>query len=230
MRYNQLFAVSITIALFSAHCARPCPKDIELGTLTLDSNSRSFLPVSQEVQTMQFTNAAGAALSFSSTNKGVSDTEVPVETLCQRGDYLDKTAQVSKYITSTKRWSYATAANDYTLDIQLDIENLGAYGSPNDTVFIEKFVTWGQKIATPARVGTMSILTSERGNTAKISDTQRQNYTKFQFVADTVLNGRTITNAYITPKDGNQSLFIFYTKANGIEAFTTDTEVWLRQP
>lgn len=229
MKYHQLFAVLTIIGLFSAHCARPCPKDIELGSLSLSATTKSFLPAAQDVNTMTFKDSSGQTLVFYLTNNANTNSEIPVETLCQRGDFLDQTSQVSKYVVQTRRWSFASPGNAYTLDVQAEMQNLGTYGNPADTIFIESFVTWGQKIPNPSRTGTMSVLSSERGSAAKITDTQRQNYNKYRVVADTVLLGKNMSNVYITPKEGSNTLYIFYTKTNGIEAFTTDTETWVRQ-
>ncbi len=161
------------------------------------------------------------------TNTNSSD--MPVETLCERGDYLDKTTQVAKFTASNRYMGFSTPDNSYTLDLRLDISNLGAYGSATDTVLMETFAVWGQKTNAPIRVGTTSIITSERGNANKITNAQREQATDYRVVADTTLNGKQISNAFVTRGDGIHTLYIFYTKTNGIEAFTSDTETWIRQ-
>ncbi|MEY3239801.1 MAG: hypothetical protein RIR11_1239 [Bacteroidota bacterium] len=218
------------IALLFAQCARPCPKDIEIGVISIGSTTKTFLPAAQETKTMTFKNSDGTQLVFQSTFfKGDHTYDLPVETLCERGDFLDKTSQTVFFVVKSKRWEYETADKNYTLSLDLNLNPIGEYGDRKDTVFYEQVAVWGQKINNPTRVGRISILSDERGNAAKITDLQRQNANFYQIIADTTLNGRQIKNAYVPVNDGTQSLFIFYTKAKGIEAFTTDTEVWTRE-
>ena len=218
------------LALLFIQCARPCPKDIEIGTITIGSTTNAFLPASQATKTMTFKNSDGTQLVFQSTFANGSHTyNLPVETLCERGDFLDKTSQTVFFVVQSKRWEYETSDKNYTLSVDLDLDQIGQYGNRKDTIFYEKVAVWGQKINNPTRVGRIAILSDERGNSAKITDVQRQNANFYQIIADTTLNGRQIKNAYVPVNDGSQSLFIFYTKANGIEAFTTDTETWTRE-
>jgi hypothetical protein len=216
------------LAILATHCARPCPKDQDLGALSLTATGQSFLPTKQDVATMTFQSADGQTLNFN-RHTNTSRSDEPVETLCERGDYLDKTTQVAKFTINNRYMGYTTPDNNYTLDLRLDVDNLGNYGSAADTVFFETFAVWGQRINAPVRVGTTSLIMHERGNSNEITATQRQQATDFRFVADTTLNNKPIKDAYVTRGDGNHTLFIFYTKTNGIEAFTTDTEVWVRQ-
>ena len=218
------------LALLFIQCARPCPKDIEIGTITIGSTTNAFLPASQATKTMTFKNSDGTQLVFQSTFANGSHTyNLPVETLCERGDFLDKTSQTVFFVVQSKRWEYETSDKNYTLSVDIDLDQIGQYGDRKDTIFYEKVAVWGQKINNPTRVGRIAILSDERGNSAKITDVQRQNANFYQIIADTTLNGRQIKNAYVPVNDGSQSLFIFYTKANGIEAFTTDTETWTRE-
>ena len=217
-------------ALLFIQCARPCPKDIEIGAIMIGDKTKAFLPASQETKTMTFKNSDGTQLVFQSTFFNGNHTyNLPVETLCERGEFLDKTSQTVFFVVQSKRWEYETSDKNYTLSVDLDLDAIGQYGDRKDTVFYEKVAVWGQKINNPTRVGRIAILSDERGNSAKITDLQRQNANLYQIITDTTLNGRQIKNAYVPVNNGSQSLFIFYTKANGIEAFTTDTEVWTRQ-
>lgn len=220
-----LFAAS----LFFTNCARKCPADINLGNLNLQSTTLSYLPQNQKVNSMTFVNAAGQTLVFTNASEGESQVHFPVETLCERGDFLDKTVQTSGFTAQTIHYYYATPSQTYTLAIDIMPTNAGSYGSVNDTVYYESIAVWGQKTLAPPRVGALSVLTDERGNSAKITQSIRENTNRFQTVTDTILNGRHIVNALAPVNDGNQTLFVFYTKENGIEAFTTETEVWTRQ-
>ena len=221
--------LSGAIILFLSNCARKCPADINLGDLNLQNTTLSYLPASQKTNSMTFKNAAGQTLVFTNTSEGESRVHFPVETLCERGDFLDKTTQTSGFNTQTIHYYYASPSQSYTLAIDIMPTNLGNYGSVSDTIFYESIAVWGQKTLDPIRVGSLSVLTDERGNGAKITQSVRENTNHFQTIADTTLNGRHIVNALVPVNDGNQKMFVFYTKEKGIEAFTTDTEVWTRQ-
>lgn len=220
-----LFAAS----LFFTNCARKCPADINLGNLNLHNTTLSYLPESQKVNTMTFVNTTGQTLVFTNTSEGETRVHFPVETLCERGDFLDKTVQTSGFNAQTIHYYYATPSQTYTLAIDMMPTNAGSYGNVSDTIYYESMAVWGQKILAPTRVGSLSVLTDERGNSAKITQSIRDNTNRFQTIADTTLNGRHIVNALVPVNDGNQTLFVFYTKEKGIEAFTTETEVWIRQ-
>ena len=227
---NYSIAVLITALFFTASCARRCPADINLGNVDMQNTTLGFLPASQKTNTMTFTNSAGEKLVFKA-QQGSGESRFPysVETLCERGDFLDKTVQTVDFNAQAIHYDFRSDNGSHTLNIDLMPQSAGPYGNRNDTIFYETFSVWGQKLTEPTRVGSLTVLTDERGNTTKISDTVRDNTNHFQIVADTMLNGRHITNAYVPANDGKQTLFIFYTKANGVEAFTTDTEVWVRE-
>ncbi len=220
------------IAITALHCAKPCPVDINLGDLKLDPSSVAFIPTVQQVKTIKFRNGTGQKMEFTnaSIGEGLKFFELPVETLCQRGDFVDKTAQTVFFKADQYNIYYQSDNLQYTLSLNLQPENAGEYGLRNDTIFYEVLGMAGQKIPAPAQVGSMHILTSERGNTAKISDNIRQNNNQYELLPDTTILGRNIKNAYVTPKNGQHTLFIFYTKLNGFEAFTTaGGEQWVRE-
>ncbi len=230
MKVHHLIFITTVLFAFSSSCARRCPDDIDLGNVNLSTASLDFLPASQKTATMTFVNAGGQTLVFNaSAGGGESRFPYSVETLCERGDFLDKTVQTADFQAQAFHYDFKTTGNTYTMNIDLMPQNTGTYGSRNDTIFYETFAVWGQKLTDPTRVGSLTVLTHERGNDNKISATLRENTNHYQIVADTVLLGRHIQQAFVPANDGKQALFIFYTKTNGIEAFTTDTEVWVRQ-
>ena len=230
MKYYSFLLISAAAVLLFSFCARRCPDDIDLGNVDLQNSSLAFLPASQKTETMTFGNIDGQKLVFKATaGSGESRFPYSVETLCERGDFLDKTVQTANYNAQAFHYDFKTVDNNYTLNIDLMPQSAGTYGNRNDTIFYETFAAWGQKLTEPTRVGSFSILTHERGNEALLSETLRNNTNHYQIIADTVLLGRHIQNAYVPANDGKQALFIFYTKSGGIEAFTTDAEVWVRE-
>jgi hypothetical protein len=231
MKHYLFFLFFMVCSFLSSSCARRCTADINLGNIDLQNSSLGFLPASQKVSTMTFSNAAGQTLVFKA-NEGSGESRFPysVETLCERGDFLDRTVQTANYNAQAFHYDFKTADNAYTLNIDLMPQSAGTYGNRNDTIFYETFAVWGQKLTEPTRVGSLTVLTHERGNEARLSDLLRNNTNHYQIVADTTFNGRHIQDAFVPENDGKQALFVFYTKVGGIEAFTTtDAEVWVRQ-
>ena len=213
-------------SLLAIQCAKRCPKDINLGDIDLQSTTRSWLPAAQKVNSMTFSRTDGMQQTFTNNSSGEERFEYAVETLCERGDFLDKTVQTAYFNAQSIHYNYNSGDGKYTLSLDIMPSNAGDYGSRSDTLFYESLAVWGQKISEPSRVGSFTVLTSDRGNT--LSQTLLDNTNHFAMVADTVLNGKVIKNAWVPASDGKQTLFVFYTKENGIEAFTTDTEIWTR--
>jgi hypothetical protein len=226
----RLFYFGLIVLL--VRCARPCPADIKLGDLNLSAATRAFVPAGQRVDQLVFTNAAGQKLTFTN-NSGSAQAkrfQLNVETLCQRGDFLDKTAQTAYFNAESYHLYYQSGSPNYTLSVGAQPENAGTYGSRSDTVFYEVFSASGQRLDAPTQVGSLRLLPSERGNGAKIPEQTRVNNTEFRFVADTSILGKNIKNTWVTADNGKHSFFIFYTKELGIEAFTTKNgEQWVRQ-
>lgn len=210
-------------------CARKCPDDINLGDLNLQAATLSFLPDAQKVQKMTFTNTNGQQITFNNVSDGEKRFQFDIETLCERGDFLDKTVQTAYFNAQTFHYYYNADNGAYTLAVDIQPNNAGNYGKRQDTLFYESFAAWGQKLTTPVRVGVVSVLTDERGNSAKLGVDVWVQHNRHRFVGDTVLGGQNLSQVYVNAKDSTQTLFVFYTKARGIEAFTTETETWLRK-
>jgi hypothetical protein len=222
------FAVFFVFLISS--CARPCPADENLGNINLSSSTLSFLPFSQKTNKMTFVNSDGETLEFTNNGQGENRFDLAVETLCERGDFLDKTVQTAEFKVQSFHYSYYSTNTDYNLNIDMTVNNAGSYGNRTDTVFYETIAVWGQRFVAPAQTGSWYLIADERGNSANITDTFRTNANHYRFVADTTLIGRHITNAYVGQNDGKNTFYIFYSKQNGIEAFTTEdgNEVWVR--
>jgi hypothetical protein len=223
--------VFLLSTLFFFQCARPCPADIKLGELNLSTASKSFFPAALQVQEMTFKNATGEKLTFKNNNPDWNKrTQLDVETLCQRGDFLDRTAQSSFFAGESYHLNFDTPNKDYTIEINLTHSNIGTYGKLADTIFYETFTAYGQRLTAPTQVGGTTVLTSLRGNDAKVTPAFIAGVDNFVFVADTTLLGQAIQNVWVTPKGKNWTLFMFYSKEKGIEGFTTENgEVWLRE-
>lgn len=229
---NRILLSLGLFAMLGSRCARPCPDDINLGNADLSPSTLAFFPAEQQVAQMTFVNGTGSKLTFTNAS-GSTKAErykLDVETLCQRGDFLDKTAQTAYYNAGNWHLYYQSGTPNYTLSVDAQVNNAGAYGSRKDTIFYESFAVSGQRIDAPSQVGSLQLLSAERGNSAKIPTDLRQNNSAFQQIADTTILGKKIQNAWVTRGDGNHSLFVFYTKTGGIEAFTTKNgEQWIRQ-
>jgi hypothetical protein len=228
---QSIKVVFLLATFFLFQCARRCPADIKLGEINLLPASKSFLPTALQVEEMTFKNAMNEKLVFKNNNPDWKK-RVPqnIETLCERGDYLDKTSQVSYLDGESYHFYYNTPNQDYTIEINLTHSNIGTYGALADTIFYETFTVYGQRITEPTQVGGTTILTSLRGNDAKVTPAFIAGMDNFVFVPDTTLLGQPIQNVWVTPKGKNWTLFMFYSKEKGIEGFTTENgEVWLRE-
>lgn len=226
----------ITIASFSAivcfafSCAKRCPADIKISTLNLSEKTTSFLPKTQRVEKMEFKDKDGNVLTFQNQNPNWADfSKLDVETLCERGEFLDKTVQTAYFETQAFHLYYRSTNDLYSIGIDLQLNNDNFTGNRKDTVLYETFAVSMYGTGPKSANGVVAVLSDIHGNQAKI-DIARQNASNiYRFVADTTLNGRNLKNVYITPEGQNRNIFIFYSKTGGLEAFMTeDKKVWLK--
>jgi hypothetical protein len=223
--------VFLFVAVFFFQCARRCPKDISLGEINLSTATKSFFPPALQVQEMTFKNAANEKLTFKNTDTDWNKrSNRDVETLCERGDFLDKTVQTNYLSSESYHLYFDTPNKDYTIEINIGLSNIGTYGKVADTIFYETFTAYGQRLTAPTQVGGTTVLTSLRGNEDKVTPAFIAGVDNYVFVADTTLLGQPIKNVWVTPIGKNWTLFMFYSKEKGIEGFTTENgEVWLRE-
>ncbi len=221
--------LSLLCAFLLIKCTIPCPPDKKIGTLNFSDETKTFFPVSQQVNDMVFENIKGEQLIFKNRNpqwnkRGKHD----VETLCEKGGFLDNTVQSAYYDTESINLSYINGTNthqQYNLDIQIGFNHLGN-GSKDENAFFETVNIWGQYLLNPTASGGSYIVTNTRGNDGQIPNFYK--YKRSRMIADTVIINQRIKNAFITP-DSTDKLIIFYTQEKGIEAFTTPQEAWVRK-
>ncbi len=220
-----IFFVLITLAY---SCARPCPKDIKLDEVFLTQQSNSeYLPTEDPKDILIFENSSGQELQFTDQNpKWKTTYRIEVETLCERGDFLDKTTQ-TKYIDAPGYHAYYVSKDQlYTLAIDASVQNAGQYGNVSDTILYDFFSVWGQKIGTPAFTGGASKVTSDRGNGNRLPEFVFAN-DNMVMIADTTIEGRSFKNIFTHPQSDILNFRIFYSREKGIEAFLLNNgEFW----
>jgi hypothetical protein len=212
-------------------CATPCPRDIKVGSIQFDQATTEFIPTSTNFKVLTFTNDKGKILTFTTTASSVvTPSKIPVKVLCQKGDFIDKTSQVEYLDASSVNLWYATVPERYTLAVDIVIDGFNPNTGVLDTAFIEKLTVWGQRVTTPSKVGTMSIVTSSRGNDQHPEIKKILNQPKeYAIIKDTTILNRNMQNVYYNPASHN-GMTIYFTKENGIEAFKTDdNEIWVRK-
>jgi hypothetical protein len=230
MMRGILFFSSLTFLVFTFGCAKRCPADINLGKLNLSQPTISFLPTTQRTETMQFSDNNGAILTFKNQNPDwAKRTKLDVEVLCDRGDFLDKTTQTAFFNTESYHLYYRSTDEQYSIGIDLQLHNDNFTGARKDTVLYETFAVSMYGVGPKSPNGVISILTDIHGNENKIEKARQDASTIARFVADTTIAGRNLKNVYVTPNGQNRNIFLFYTKAKGLEAFWVDEKIWFRQ-
>lgn len=212
-------------------CAVPCPKNKKVGSVQFSAETESFVPNSSDFKILTFVNEKGETLTFTTMNSSVKTSrKIPVKTLCERGDFLDKTVQIEYLDAPTVNLFYQTSPEKFTLAIDVAFDGHMPNTGIQDTAFIERVSVWAQKIGVDSKSGIMSVITSTRGN-EKHKDLQNtlSQPVQYNIVKDTTILNRKIKIAYYNPAQSN-SINIFFSKENGIEAFSTDDgEVWVRK-
>jgi hypothetical protein len=229
MFYFMRFYWVLFLAFYS--CAVPCPRDKKITDINFTAPTRNWLTTVDKLKTMTFVNTEGKSISFvlPVVDMGARD-RVAVETLCERGDFLDKTTQVRYYDAQGIHVFAQSDDQRYTLALDARIANYGQYGNPQDTIFVEDINAWAQRIKEPNLNGGVTIVTNARKNESHPSVLPRIAEQNFRILADTIINGRQIKNCITQNLNNNADIHIFYTAANGFEAFTTkDGETWVRK-
>lgn len=217
-------------SVFYTSCAIKCPKDVEIGKLNLSASTLAFLPIAQKTQQMTFKNNLDSTLIFNNQNTNQDQrTEMIVEILCERGDFLDKTMQTVFYNTESYHYYYRSTNDLYSIAIDLQFNNNNYTGNRNDTLFYETFAVSSYGTGTKSSNGVVSVLTNMRGNNNSLSEGIVQSTNINRFVADTTFDGHQLSNVWVTPQGYERDIFIYYSQTKGVEAITLDDTTWWRQ-
>jgi hypothetical protein len=212
-------------------CAVPCPRDSKIGSVHFSAETLNFIPSDINFKSLTFVNEKGETLTFNTTNSSVvTNQQIPVSTLCERGDFLDKTVQIEYLEAPAVNLFYQSNPEKFTLAIDVVFAGHMPNTGIQDTALIEKVTVWSQKIGVDAKSGALSVITSTRGN-EKHKDLQNTLNQPLQYaiIKDTTIFQRKIKNAYYNPSK-SEGMTIYYTQENNIEAFVTDdNEVWVRK-
>ncbi len=218
----------ISITLLTA-CARPCPKDIKVGDLAFTNETQEFLSVFRNVSTLEFVNEKKEILSLIERPGHRSDEgAIPIEVLCEAGDFLDKTTQIRFFKTAHFSRSFASTNDDFEVNVTASIDNDNELGGL-DTILYESFTLWGQIISLSG-TGRFSLLSSDRGSNEKLKDFVKLQHSNYLFVADTIIQGTRFLNIFMRKHNNdNSTINIIYSKSKGIECIITPSDMWLRK-
>jgi hypothetical protein len=221
---------SSLLCLLLIGCAVPCPRDEKVGSLKYSSTTIPFVKGGALDKSMSFKEAKGKVLEFKfKLDKIASEVKIPVETLCERGDFLDKTTQIKYFAYEGYLLDYESLDGQYTLNYKVSIDNVGDYGKEADTLLYETVSAYGQKLSLPAEVGNFNFISSLRGNDIRIKAKLTNSTDNFTFLGKVTLQGKVFENIYATQENDANTLRLFIQKEKGIVAFTTKSgEVWLR--
>ncbi len=210
-------------------CAVPCPRDKKAGEIALSAEARSFIPLGEHISPLTFVNADGVSKVFVSNPKDVdTKAKIPIEILCERGDFLDKTTQIQYIEVPSVHLFYTDNEQKYTLALDVSIKNIGSK-SLADTVFVDDVSAWVQKLDGPSQNGSMSYCPSVRGRGNNVDVIRYLESVDFRIIADTTILGKRLTNVY-TNASPSENVRVFLSKGQNIQAFTTkDGEVWVRK-
>jgi hypothetical protein len=215
-------------------CSRPsCPPSINLGNLDFSAPTKALFPAAQRVNTMSFVNKAGQTVVFNSNGVEPSRDRLVAEILCDRGILDGRTQQTAFYESENYTYFYTnpTYPNLIFSVRTFFLNTKGESSTRRDTSFVEvlEVQTSDREANGFNKRGVIVMLTTERGNSAKVSNSFRSLYTRFRWIADTTLNGRPLKNVLVAPDSSRNDMQIYYTGGRGIEAFSKDSTLWLRQ-
>jgi hypothetical protein len=214
-------------------CSRPsCPPSINLGNLDFSAPTKAFFPAAQKVNTMSFVNKAGQTIVFTNLYEPTR-TRLVAEIMCDRGILDNRSQQTAFYESEYYAYSYSNLTYpNLALSVSAFFLNTkGERSTRRDTSIVEvlQIQTSDRESNGYNKSSAVVMLTTERGNSAKISDSFRKQYTRFRWIADTTLNGRPFKNVLVAHDSARYDMQVYYTGVRGFEAFSKDSTLWLRQ-
>ncbi|MBK7524860.1 MAG: hypothetical protein IPI53_12085 [Saprospiraceae bacterium] len=230
---NEYMVIRVVFFIFITwliSCARPCPKDIQVDEVFFQKSTSDLLPQGSVTTPIIFENATGDNLILKNQSSvWPSHYQIDVATLCERGDFLDKTVQTEYIKAPGYNMSYVSDDHQINLNMSFYIYNASSVQALKDTVLYEECSVWGQKSGEPVYTGGLSVITSTRGNDEKIPQYILNNQ-NVRFIPDTLINGKVLQNVYTNYLIQNKNMSVFYTVKNGIEGFAfSNGETWLRK-
>jgi hypothetical protein len=227
---HTLYTFTILSALSWLSCALPCPKNVKIGEVSFHPETQSFVPKQSNFKPLTFVSNNGKTVTFNTQTEKVLDrSSIQIETLCSRGDFLDKTTQISFVEAPAVNLWYTEPSDQFTLSINISLQNLGQ--NAGDTILIENVSVWSQDIQNP-RLGSgiLSIVTNTRGNDDNESVKNFISNNNYRIIADTTIAGRNMKNVYTNRVYDVEGTYIYFTKDKGIEGFAnTAGQVFIRK-
>jgi hypothetical protein len=160
----------------------------ELGSVSLDAVTLDYFPY-KSTDKLIYRDTAGVEIVLTCTSPSDSKVPVNVEKLCEN---LNLSTYYKYYTGDFKRYVWRTQDLAYNLDFQVSTTN-PVLKTASDTALIDVMSVVFFRLGSGASA---SIITSERGNSAKITDATRQDYSFNRIVGDTTINGKPLTGVF----------------------------------
>lgn len=223
MNKVYLFAIACGLVLFG--CARPCPKDIKEGSVNYSESTSSLIAAIDEGTSLRFENQSGKTKVLNLKYPNIHGfTKIPLEVLCQRGEFLDQSSQIRYLEAPTFYMTFSSADETVEIYFQAHIIN-DASDLNGDTLLYESFAVWIQDINISA-AGSLTYLSNDRGNSVDFSEYANSFKDGYAFVEDTTISGHHLKDVYYN-LDHSSDIRMFYSKEEGVVCFQTAFDTWI---
>jgi len=223
---NKFFFLLLLTYLWS--CAKPCPADIKVGDLKFSNSTNEFLKVFKDLDIMEFENEKQQTLVLrEKISHRLDKSTLPIEVLCERGDFFDKTSQIKYFQTQFFIRSYSTLNDDFEINVNVSINNDNSLMGL-DTLIYESFSIWSQMISISGNGG-FDLFPADRGGNDKLGDIVKSVHENHIYVADTTIAGHHFKNVYMNNFDKDAEIIVIYSKSKGIKCIMTPTDIWMRK-
>ena len=222
---GKLLEWSWLIALLSA-CQGECPDNEIVGEARLTATTKQVVAFTEE-KTLTYINATGDQLRLTRYDGDESDNDLVFTTIvqtCQEG-WLDQSS-IGLYTERVVALYESEVASIY---LDAGIRSI-VQPNPYDTVLVDLLDVSISNRRTGNRSSSIGVPTSLRNNTLdpSVLDSALVLLTSYRLIADTVLSGTPLTNAYYTLDTINGGE-VFITAEQGVAAFRIDSTLWLRE-
>lgn len=225
---NALF-ICITLVIILNSCAKKvdCPQDEILGNLSLNLNSPAFLPYNN-IRFLEFVDAGAqdTAILYDPQSLIRDTSRTIVENICIEEEMRADRYYLAEHLT----------INYYDLDTSRKLRIIGNIGivedglaktsTPLDPVLYDelKLTVHRTNPSVSGAVASISFVASNRGNSARFSDSLISKQNKYPLIPSVQINDSVYSDVY--EYRNRDSIYFYFKPSVGIVAFRTIDNKW----
>jgi hypothetical protein len=222
-----LYSVFVLLVLNACTKKETCPPDVVLGNVSLESNSKDFLPYNH-ITYLEFVDSAAIDTAILFNPAGlVSDlSKAIVGNIClldaERSDsfYYAEHKTINFFDIDTSR-KFRVIGNLTILE-----DYLSKSSTPDNPVLFDelKLTVHRSNPSLSGGVATLEFVTNDRGNKSRMSDSLISKISRFSLIPQVSVNGSVYNDVY--EYRTNDSAYFYFKPLKGVVAFRDLSNRW----